>query len=282
MKPAHAAARVLLAAALTAQPLMAQSPNLTVDLGSFQFEPLVIKAPRLKLKKPLAIDPQINAHLMRLLQQRMNARPDTQAALDASVGNLSKLSTATGYKLKTRYTELGFLLTEGLAGVTDMQLSSELERTVRQGSNVQTRAAAMVALAYTHDLRYLPLFQGALNDQNITVRFGALESLMVLGDRSVQFQVANAARADPSFAIQIYGAAGMWRMGDIFGREILLRHAQHQDWFVRAMAIRYLGDLGGADEYRKILLWLGSETHQAVRTEMCSALLNLQKFTVER
>jgi len=54
------------------------------------------------------------------------------------------LTTATGFKLKTRYTELGFLLTEGLAGVTDPQLTIELENTVRQGTNPQIRAAALV------------------------------------------------------------------------------------------------------------------------------------------
>ena len=267
-----------LAAALSALPLGAQAPNLAVSLESFSLEPLVIKAPRLKIKNPLAIDPQINQQLLRLLQQRMDARPDSQAQLDASIGNLAKLSTATGYKLKTRYTELGFLLTEGLAGVTDIQLSSELEKVARQGTNVQPRAAAMTALAYTHDLRYLPLFQGALLDQNITVRFGALESLLILGNPAVQFQVGNAARTDLSFPIQVYAAAGMWRMGDIYGREILLRLAQHSDWFVRAMAIRYLGEQGGAEEYRKILQWLSFEGNPLVRTEICSALLNLQKF----
>jgi len=44
------------------------------------------------------------------------------------------------------------------------------------------------------------------------------------------------------------------------------------------MSVRYLGELGGAEEYRKILQWFSFETHQMVRAEMCSALLNLQRF----
>jgi HEAT repeat protein len=259
-----------------AAPAPRAAPSLPALADAFQLEPLVVKARRSR-DQP-ALDPQINQHLLRLLQQRMDARPDTQAARDASVGNLSKLSTATGYKLKTRYTELGFLLTEGLAGVTDMQLASELEKAVRLASNVQIRAAAMAALAYTHDLRYLPLFQGAIVDPNITVRFGALEALLLLNNPAAQFPVANAARVDQSVPLQAYAAAGMWRMGDIYGREMLLRLAQHQDWLVRAMSIKYLGDLGGADEYIKILQWFGFESHQMVKAEMCSALLNLQKF----
>ena len=254
------------------------APSLPALKDAFQLEPLFV--PGKRYKDTLALDPQINQHLLRLLQQRMDARPDTQASRDASVGNLAKLSTATGYKLKTRYTELGFLLTEGLAGVTDLQLSSELEKAVRLASNVQIRAAAMAALAYTHDLRYLPLFQGAIVDPNITVRFGALEALLLLSDPSVQFPVANAARVDMSKPLQIYAAAGMWRMGDIYGREILLRLAQDGDWLVRAMAVRYLGEQGGADEYIKILQWFAFESHQMVKAEMCSALLNLQKFNV--
>jgi len=67
-------------------------------------------------------------------------------------------------------------------------------------------------------------------------------------------------------------------MGDIFGREILLNFAQNQDWLVRAMAIRYLGELGGADEYIKIMQWFSFEHNQMVKAEMCSALLTLQKF----
>lgn len=239
-------------------------------------DPLVITAPR--APRPLAIDPQINAHLLRLLQQRQDARPDSIATLDASVGNLARMTTVTGYKLKTRYTELGFLLTEGLAGATDIQLVSELERIARQGRNVQTRAAALVALAYTRDQRYLSLFQGALNDPSVTVRLAAVESMALLGTPSVQLLVGNAARGDLSPLVQTYAAEQMWRMGDVFGREILLRLAENPDWFIRAMSVRPLGELGGADEYRRMSLWLTRETHPSVRAEILSAMLRLEKL----
>jgi hypothetical protein len=245
--------------------------------SALQDDTLVITAPRLRIKKT-GLDPQINATLLRLLRQRQNARPDSQAMLDASVGNLSKLTTLTGYALKTRYTELGFLLTEGLAGVTDFDLANELEQTARLGSNVQTRAAAMVALAYTHDLRYLPMLQGAQQDPNVTVRFGALEALLTLDNPAVMFQVSNASRVDQSVTVQLYAAAGAWKMGDIFGREVLIRHYQDNDWFVRAMATHYLGELGGADEYRRLFSQLNFETNPQVKAELCSALLRLQRF----
>lgn len=244
------------------------------DAMAFQLEPLVVTAPRVQAQKDL-IDPRINQQLLRLLNQRMDARVDTAAQQDASIGNLNRLTTQTGYSLKTRYTELGFLLTEGLAGTSDYQLQAAMENVVRLGKNVQTRAAAMVALAYAKDMRYLSMFQGGLNDPNLTVRFAALESLLIVGDASAQLQVGTAARADQSQPIQIYAAAAMWRMGDIFGREILLRKYQDQDWFVRAMTDHYLGELGGGDEYRRLQRELDTESDPAVKAEILAALVKL-------
>lgn len=269
--------RLLLA--VLALPLAARAgdplpANLSVDAGLlFQLEPLTITAPRVKQED--LIDPRINLHLMRLLKQRMDARPDTVASGDASIGNLNKLSTLTGYSLKTRYTELGFLLTEGLAGTKDFQLQSELQTAARLAKNVQTRAAALVALAYTKNMQYLTLFQGALNDPNVTVRFAALESLLILGDRSVQLQLGGAARNDLAIPAQIYAAAGMWRMGDSFGKEILLRFLDHPDWFARAMAAYYLGEMGGGYEYRRMLQYLDRETDPSTKAELATALIKL-------
>jgi HEAT repeat protein len=254
-------------------PAPAPAPSGSLSLASFSLEPLTVTAPRVRQQEQ--INPRINAHLLRLLQQRMDARPDTLASGDASLFNLSRLSTLTGYSLKTRYTELGFLLTEGLAGTKDYQLQRELENAARLAKNVQTRAAALVALAYAKDMRYLNLFQGALNDPSVTVRFAALESLLILGDPSVQLLLGGAARNDQSLAVQIYAAAGMWRKGDNFGKEILLRFLDHADWFPRAMAAYYLGELGGGYEYRRMEQYLARETDPSTKAELATALMKL-------
>ncbi|UPT74211.1 MAG: HEAT repeat domain-containing protein [Elusimicrobiota bacterium] len=247
--------------------------NLGVDMSLGFLPALEVTAPRVKQED--LIDPMINQQLMRLLTQRMDARADSVAASDASLFNLARLSTLTGYSLKTRYTEIGFLLTEGLAGTKDFQLQNELEKAARLAKNVQTRAAAMVALAYTKRMQYLTLFQGALTDPNPTVRFAALESLLVLGDASVQLQLGGAARNDQSVAIQIYAAAGLWRKGDSFGKEILLRFLDHQDWFARAMAAYYLGEMGGGYEYRRLMNYLDRETDPSAKAEIATALMKL-------
>lgn len=247
--------------------------NLGVDMSLGFLPALTVTAPRVVQED--MIDPVINQQLMRLLTQRMDARADAVAASDASLSNLARLSTLTGYSLKTRYTEIGFLLTEGLAGTKDYQLQSELEKAARLAKNVQTRAAAMVALAYTKRLQYLTLFQGALTDPNPTVRFAALESLLILGDSGVTLSLGNAARNDQSIAIQIYAAAGLWRKGDSFGKEILLRFMDHQDWFARAMAAYYIGELGGGYEYRRLMNYLDREPDPGTKAEIATALMKL-------
>jgi len=257
----------------------ADSGNIPDGAGTaYQLEPLVIRAPRTHITGDMPIDPQINSNLLRLLQ-KMGERPNADQAADANVQQLSQLSTVDGYNLQIRYNQLGFLLTEGLAGTTDFELLTALQHTASSAKNVQIRAAAMVALAYTKDPQYLPIFQQGLNsNNNITVRFGALESLLIMGDPGTQLQISNAAHSDPSPAIQLYAAAGMWKMGDIFGQQILQHNYQAQDWFTRAMAAHYLGELGSGYEYRELLQQLQQESNPQVQAELCSALMRLQKF----
>ncbi len=244
----------------------------------FQLEPIVITAPRAQLPESAPIDPQINMYLLQLLDKKMNSRPDSFQSSDPALQTLSGLSTLDGYNLKVRYTQLGFLLTEGLAGSKDFQLLTEIEKAARFSTNVQIKAAAMVALAYTHNSVYLGIFQSALQDQNITVRFGALESLLVFGGPSIQPMVATTAQTDSSKVMQMYSAASEWRSGDVTGRDILLRLYQDPDWFVRAMATHYIGELGGVDDYWRLMQQMQTETNPSVLAELCSALLRLRHF----
>ena len=75
--------------------------------------------------------------------------------------------------------------------------------------------------------------------------------------------------------VRIYAAAAMWRMGDIFGREILLRLYQDKNWFVRAMTDHYLGEMGGGDDYRRLQRELGGESDPAVKAVILVALVKL-------
>jgi len=242
---------------------------------AYSLEPLLVTAPRVQAQVDL-VDPRIDQQLLRMLQTAMGERPNAAAQLDASIATLGRLTTLTGYNLITRYTQLSFLITEGLAGTTDYQLQNELERAARQSKNPQTRASAMIALAYAKDSRYLMLFQAGMDaSQSVTVRFAALESLMVLGASSSQMQIGNAARADASIPIQLYAAAEMWRLGDIFGREILLKVYKSPDWLTRAMADHYLGELGAGDEYVRLQREVDNEADPQVKAELLTSLVKL-------
>jgi HEAT repeat protein len=248
--------------------------NLVLDDSmAYELDPLVVTAPRVAAQVDL-IDPRINSQLMRLLKKK-SERQDATAQLDASLPTLYALTTLTGFNLQIRYTQLGYLLTEGLAGTTDYDIQNALENTARQSKDVQMRAAALVTLAYSKDLRYQPLIMGAMIDPSITVRFAALEALLIMGDPSLEIQVGTMARGDASLPVQIYAAAAMWKMGDIFGRELLLRLYQSPDWLTRAMADHYLGELGGSDEYLRLQRELDGEHDPGVKAEILAALVKL-------
>ena len=244
---------------------------------AFELEPIVITAPRLKIPETMIIDPRINIHLLELLERASKRSPDARAGFDAPVEGLNELTTLTGYKLKVRYRELGFLLTEGLVGVNDYQLTRALDRVASGDGNPQTRAAAMVALGYTKDTEHLPLFQQGMQDPNVTVRFGALESMLLLGGPDVESHLTMASRADFSKAVQVLAAAGAWKMGDRSRRQVLVDLSRDLHWFVRAMAVRYLGEHGGQDDYDNLMRQLETEEDLIVKAELCLALLRLQK-----
>jgi hypothetical protein len=70
----------------------------------------------------------------------------------------------------------------------------------------------------------------------------------------------------------------MWKAGDNSGEPILQNMLLNNDWTVRAMAVHYLGILGGAQEYHDLLLQLSQETQPMVQAELCLALIRLSKY----
>jgi hypothetical protein len=246
-----------------------------------ELEPLIITAPRLKLPPNAILDPQINANLLRLLQLP-NMRPNSQEQLDPSLTNLANLTTLDGYNLQTRYTQLGFLLTEGLAGTKDLTLQNSLQTIVQTGTNVQIQALALDALAYTHDPQFIPLFQSALQNTNVTIRFTAMEALYIMANGQPNSNISSiiytAAEMDASLAVKLYASHLAWKLGNEFGRETLLHHYQDPDWFTRAFSTHYLGEMGKNDVYSLIQPQLYSETNPSVQAELCWALLKMEGY----
>lgn len=230
--------------------------NLYIELS-----PLVVTAPRMKIPETLLIDGRINNMLLNLLQTKANARPSAADLTDPSVQLLNSLVSPAGYLLKMRYTELGFLLTEGLAGTPDLVLKNKIIDVARSGTNPQVRAAAMMAISYSRDSGDHGIFQEALLDQNITVRFGAVEALLNWGEPDALTDIANTARLDSSGPLRMFCAQAMLRLGEPSGRDILMRGMDDTDWVVGP----WPSDISGSSGRRVIMTrfystWAMSQT----------------------
>ena len=190
---------------------------------------------------------------------------------------LNRLTTPTGFALKIRYSDLSVLLTEGLAGTKNYTLISRLEEIARTSVNARIRSSAVVALGYEPDRKEYSVFQNALQDPNILVRFSAVEALSVMEDDGARALIAGAAQSDASKAIQAFSAQKLCSLGDPYGRQLLFRFLDDQDWTLRAMAVYGLGEWGEADDYYTILSRFNNETADFVQTEMALALLKMSK-----
>ncbi len=248
-----------------------------------ELDPLVVTAPRLKIPEGELVDPRVNYRLLKIVQGKEDLRiTQDQGNLSQTYKDLNFLVTPGGIGLKTRYTVLGYLMTEGLAGTKDFQLQDQLMRIAREGTNPDVRCYALIALAYCQDRLHLGLFQNALRrDNSVADRFAAVEALQIWGYQDAVSILTGVARLDSSPIVKAYATQAVWRMGDPIGRDYLLRFLDDPNWLIRAMAMRYLGDLGTGRDYGKLLSYLGSDQPDIVQAEMCTSLLRLYAKKVE-
>lgn len=240
----------------------------------FELPPLVVTAPRLEIWEP--VDPRVNFQLIKMVREKEDLRI-SQEDIDksASYRDLDKLVTPNGIRLKARYTVLGYLLTEGMAGAKDFQLQDQLIRVAREGKDESVRSYALVALAYSRDRNSLGLFQEALRKEKVADRFAAVEALQIWGYPDANSVLMGVSKLDPSPLLRVYAASALLRLGDLTGKDYLIRALDDPDWVVKAMAMRYLGELGTGQDYNRLLAYLGSEQKKIVQAELCSALLRL-------
>lgn len=247
----------------------------------FELEPLVVTAPRLKIQQGELVDSRVNFQLLKLLQDKAEERITTEMDTQSSAfRDLNALVTPNGIRLKSRYTILGLLLTEGLAGTNDFQLKDALMRIIRediplQAENKIVKSFALIALAFCKDLSHLSLFQNALRSESSAERFAAIEALGIWGYREASTILVGVTKLDRSPMIRVYAAQQVLRLGDLMGKDYLITALNDEDWIARAMSMRYLGEMGGAEDYNKILSYFGLQQKDIVQAEMCSALLRL-------
>lgn len=242
----------------------------------FELDPLIVTAPRLRIPEKELVDSRINFQLLKIVQEKEDFRV-TQEMIDQSTAykDLNELVTPNGIRLKARYTVLGFLLTEGLAGTKDFQLQNELSRIAREGKNPDVRSFALIALAYSKERIHSGLFQNALRSEYAADRFAAVEAMEIWGYEEAISILIGVTKLDVSPIVRVFAAGAVLRMGNLMGKDILIRSLDDEDWVSKAMAMRALGELGGAADYPKLLSYFGSDQNNIVQAEMCSSLLRL-------
>jgi len=220
---------------------------------------LIVKAPRLKIPPTALIDGRINAQLLRLLEEKADSRPSGLDRSQPSVATLGSLVTPEGLRLQSRYSQLGFLLAEGLAGTTDLLLRDRILKVARGASNARIRSVAMLALAYDGNALDRSVFEAAVQSDDPALRYGAIEAFQLWGRRSHQggvFNLDQLAQTDPLGAFVAGGSVPAQRWMD------------DPDWVIRSLAIR-----SGGVPKDKLLAFLASEQNPYVRAEVCAALV---------
>ena len=242
----------------------------------------MVTAPRLKIQEEL-VDSRVNYRLLKIAEGKSDLRiTQDQASKSQAYKDMDSLVTPNGVGLKIRYTVLGYLLTEGLAGTKNFQLQDQLIRIAREGTNPDVRCYAIIALAYCKDRMHLGLFQEVLRrETSVADRFAAVEALQIWGYRDADSILTGVAKLDSSPIVKVYATQAVWKMGNPVGRDYLVQFLDNPDWLIRAMAMRYLGELGSGRDYGKLLSYFGLDQKDIVEAEMCTSLLRLYAKKVE-
>lgn len=240
-----------------------------------ELEPLIIIPPQLHIPPSLQAAAQVNSRLASLIRDRTDFQLEPVEAQDPILQELNAMVTPTGFALKMRYSELTYLLIEGLAGTSDPSLSAEIRRMAAEEQNSLMRATALLAIAYNRDDADSYLFTDALNSKSATVRMGALEGIDVGRFKSALPSVSAISGSDPCPAIQIYALQIMAKFGDPSAQQILMSRIDDPDWPARAMAFWTLSRYGSSDDYGIIRARLDSEQNPFVQAEIALACLKL-------
>ena len=227
--------------------------------------------------EPIKTDAQISNALVDLVTAKDRFKVDLSQAQGSPLGDLLLLGSPIGYQLRNRYLNMGVPLAEALSRNADPVFRERLMGLARWDSNGETRAAALVALAEARDPVHYDVFREALIHLDPAVRFGALEALLIWDhpEKSLPLFTHEAER-DVEPILRVYAAGALARLGDAAGRLRLRMFLDNNSWLVRAMAARYLGEFGAAEDYDLLVSRIGRETgNDFVIAEYCIAALKL-------
>ena len=223
------------------------------------------------------LDPAISTTLVKLAEDRRNLKRDLTKIDGTPVADILTVGSPIGYALRNRFLNVGIPLGEAFARSTDPAFRAQLLELSRWDRDGESRAAALIALARTHDLKYLQVFNEALIHLDPAVRFGALEALVVFEHPKLAMPLlAAASERDNEPLLRVYAAAGLARMGDVAGLHRVRAFLDNPSWVVKAMAAKYLGELGSAEDYDNLLIRVDREVgNDFVVAEYCVSALKL-------
>jgi HEAT repeat protein len=206
------------------------------------------------------LDPAISNALIKLAEDRRNLKRDLTKIEGTPTADILTVGSPIGYALRNRFLNVGIPLGDAFSHSTDPAFRAQLLELSRWDRDGESRAAALIALARTHDLKYLQVFNEALIHLDPAVRFGALEALVVFEHpREAMPLLAAASERDTEPLLRVYAAAGLARMGDVAGLHRLRSFLDNPSWVVKALAVKYLGELGSAEDYDLLLRRIDSE-----------------------
>ncbi|MBI4677387.1 MAG: HEAT repeat domain-containing protein [Elusimicrobia bacterium] len=230
--------------------------------------------------EPVKVDPVISTTLLAVLEDKNRVRMDwteCNKAMPPAMCEIVKVGSPIGYALKNRYLNIGVPIAEGLSRNEDPVFREQLVTLARWDSNPEVRSAALVAVAVFGDLKHLDIFREALVHLNAAVRFGAMEGLLSWGHPEMTIPLlAAASERDPEPILRVYAAAGLARLKDPRGLPKLRAMLDDPGWLVKAMAARYLGEYGMAEDYLTLVSRIGREqNNDFVVAEYCVSALKL-------
>jgi hypothetical protein len=223
------------------------------------------------------LDPAISNALIRLAEDRRNLKRDLTKIEGTPTADILTVGSPIGYALRNRFLNVGIPLGDAFSHSTDPAFRAQLLELSRWDRDGESRAAALIALARTHDMKYLQVFNEALIHLDPAVRFGALEALVVFEHpHEAMPLLAAASERDTEPLLRVYAAAGLARMGDVAGLHRVRAFLDNPSWVVKAMAAKYLGELGSAEDYDLLLRRIDGEIgNDFVVAEYCVSALKL-------
>ncbi|HRY28783.1 MAG TPA: HEAT repeat domain-containing protein [Elusimicrobiota bacterium] len=214
--------------------------------------------------------------LVNLLDERKLESPVGAEFSSTILKDIVRLTTPTGYRLKNRYLKLGVPLAQALYFAKDAQLQNRLLEAARWTSSPRARSEALVVLAKQRNPEHLKYFREALLDSNVAIQFAAIEALQVWAGEGASELLLSVANQNWSPVIRVYAAQAALRLGSSAGRDKLLEFLRERNWLMRAMAARYLGDMGRPEDGDLLLSRIGPEQdNKFVLAEVCIAALKL-------